>query len=1074
MTLNTDILNTAVFSDFFQEVNGYPPFPWQVDLVKQILTEHTWPQLIDVPTGMGKTALLDIAVFVAAATSTEDGTERLGRRRIFFVVDRRIVVDEAYDHAVLLSKALNEALESGKNTALSQVANGLKAFAPEVFTPKADSLSSSSTSRIQQKVLPVTRMRGGITWDASWLDRPDIPGIVVGTVDQVGSRILFRGYGISRYRMPIDAALVGTDSLILVDEAHLAQAMVSTINEAHRRDNNDKINVPPATIVQMTATSNRQSDSEKEPGYDDNAQSNDSTQFDTYSIDIEKHLEIPEAECRLNAPKEMSVQTANSGNIVKTLTKKSIELLDTEHNAILVVCNTVNRAREVYRALIERTLDADVKKFLNAEIFLLIGRSRPADRDLLVSRLKERFGVHRSRKSNVTPAILVATQTVEVGANLDADGLVTESAPWDCLVQRLGRLNRFGKIEDAKCIVIHDGIKKDPIYGEARNATWDYLQDIVPKGGSIDVSPRSCRELQQEVPLEAYAPSPIIPLLTTPILDCWVRTSPVPVPDTPVAPYLHGLKRSVPTVNIAWRDGLIDATSTLERDQDDATADLTALPVRSEELVEVPLYAVRKWMRHEEIDVLSDLNENDDVLDEDTTVKQKGTAKQSAKPVLKPFPVLAWRNDDDASSRRTKSRSTGSWIWIEESKIRVGDTLVVPTERGGLDEYGWAPDSTEPVLDVAEVVRLRRAFSDSPSFGRKPLRPLLRIDEHTARRLGLSDEDSFKLQRFVENLGGHFVDDSDNDNVEQELLDILEPAIKDKIEESASLAPNERIHGTVWTREDLLMLQRWLGYRSVVITPIKDTEQANTSQHYILAPSKNDSTEWVIERDDESPECSSMSTHRVTLKAHQDRVGMRAREIARSLKLGEKLTSSVKSSAQHHDWGKVESRFQVMLRGCDEYEAMLAEEILEPLAKSGMDSSNRNAYRRALRLSGLPRGARHEAWSAALIRKYLETTQPSDCDPELIIHLIASHHGRARPWYSAVQDDDPRGIDASICGEEITVYSAETVDFDHPARFAHLNEKYGRWGLALLESIVRCADMTVSEEETRITPEEKL
>ena len=1070
MTLNTDILNTAVFSDFFQEVNGYAPFPWQVDLVEQVLTnKHAWPQLIDVPTGMGKTALLDIAVFVAAATSTEVGTERLGRRRVFFVVDRRIVVDEAYDHAVLLSKALNEALESGKNTVLSQVANGLKAFAPEVFTPKADSLSSSSTSRIQQGVLPVTRMRGGITWDASWLDRPDIPGIVVGTVDQVGSRILFRGYGISRYRMPIDSALVGTDSLILVDEAHLAQAMVSTINEAHRRDNNN-INVPPATIVQMTATSNRQPDSEKEPGYDDNAQSNDSTQFDTYSIDIEKHLEIPEAECRLNAPKKMSVQTANSGNIVKTLTKKSIELLDTEHNAILVVCNTVNRAREVYRALIERTLDADVKKFLNAEIFLLIGRSRPADRDLLVSRLKERFGVHRSRELNAAPAILVATQTVEVGANLDADGLVTESAPWDCLVQRLGRLNRFGKIEDAKCIVVHDGIKKDPIYGEARNATWDYLQDIVPKGGSIDVSPRSCRELQQEVPLEAYAPSPIIPLLTTPILDCWVRTSPVPVPDTPVAPYLHGLKRSVPTVYIAWRDGLIDATSTLERDQDDATADLTALPVRSEELVEVPLYAVRKWMRHEEIDVLSDLNENDDVLDEDTTVKQKGTAKQSAKPVPKPFPVLAWRNDDDASSRRTKSRSTGSWIWIEESKIRVGDTLVVPTERGGLDEYGWAPDSTEPVLDVAEVVRLRKAFSDLPSFGRKPLRPLLRIDEHTAKRLGLSDKDSSKLQKFVGKLRGYFADGNNDNNMEQELLDILEPAIKDKIEESISLASNERIQGTAWTREDLLMLQKWLGCHSVVITPAQDIKQTKASQHYILAPSKNDNVKWTIERDDESPECSSMGTHRVTLKAHQNGVGMRAREIARSLKLGEELVSSIELAAQCHDWGKIESRFQAMLCGGDEYEAMLT---TEPLAKSGIDPFDRSAHRLARSRSKLPSGARHEAWSAALVREYLKTSQLSNCDPELIIHLIASHHGRARPWYSPVQDDDPREVDASICGEKITINSAKTVDFDHPARFARLNEKYGRWGLALLESIVRCADMTVSEEESRATQEEK-
>jgi len=177
----------------------------------------------------------------------------------------------------------------------------------------------------------------------------------------------------------------------------------------------------------------------------------------------------------------------------------------------------------------------------------------------------------------------------------------------------------------------------------------------------------------------------------------------------------------------------------------------------------------------------------------------------------------------------------------------------------------------------------------------------------------------------------------------------------------------------------------------------------------------------------------------------------------------------VESAARWHDLGKVELRFQAMLCGGDEYEAMLVD---EPLAKSGIDPADRTAYRVASQRSGLPRGARHEAWSAALVREHL--AQASDSygfDPDLVIHLVASHHGRARPWLPPVIDGNPRDIEVLLTdsttgpsGTKVVVSSSATFDFDHPARFARLNNRYGRWGLALLESIVRCADMTVSGE----------
>jgi CRISPR-associated endonuclease/helicase Cas3 len=46
-------LTVEDFARFYQQVNGDPPFPWQDDLVRQVMSERAWPQLIDVPTGLG-------------------------------------------------------------------------------------------------------------------------------------------------------------------------------------------------------------------------------------------------------------------------------------------------------------------------------------------------------------------------------------------------------------------------------------------------------------------------------------------------------------------------------------------------------------------------------------------------------------------------------------------------------------------------------------------------------------------------------------------------------------------------------------------------------------------------------------------------------------------------------------------------------------------------------------------------------------------------------------------------------------------------------------------------------------
>src|SRR6266446_5726660 len=99
------------FTAFFREVHGpkKKPFPWQIELAKQVGTSG-WPEQLDLPTAAGKTSVLDIAVFSLAAQSVD--ANRRAPLRIFFVIDRRVVVDQAARHAEKLARALRGALDT--------------------------------------------------------------------------------------------------------------------------------------------------------------------------------------------------------------------------------------------------------------------------------------------------------------------------------------------------------------------------------------------------------------------------------------------------------------------------------------------------------------------------------------------------------------------------------------------------------------------------------------------------------------------------------------------------------------------------------------------------------------------------------------------------------------------------------------------------------------------------------------------------------------------------------------------------------------------------------------------------
>jgi CRISPR-associated endonuclease/helicase Cas3 len=227
-----------------------------------------------------------------------------------------------------------------------------------------------------------------------------------------------------------------------------------------------------------------------------------------------------------------------------------------------VVVNRVDTAVAVHRELV-----ADARH----DVLLLTGRMRALDRDRLYRRYEPRLRTGRSRAAaeDGRPLILVATQTVEAGADLDLDALVTECAPLDALVQRFGRVDRDGRLSAAGRPVpsvvlatsaqVKDG--DDPVYGPALAATWHRL--AAPRAldrPDADAVDFGVDALAATLPTDdrdgLLSPRAAGPALLSSHLDRWVQTSTPPHADPDPALWLHGLQPPSPDITLVWRADL--------------------------------------------------------------------------------------------------------------------------------------------------------------------------------------------------------------------------------------------------------------------------------------------------------------------------------------------------------------------------------------------------------------------------------------------------------------------------------------------------------------------------------------
>lgn len=965
-------LDADAFGEYFVFVHGYQPYPWQTRLAGQVLASGEFPSVIDLPTGSGKTAVVDVALFVLAARPD------VFPRRVVFVVDRRIIVDSALTRAELIRDRL------AKSTSSDGVPYEVRCRLLALWGEPPDSVKPP---------LEVAALRGGIPRTKEWADWPDRAAIITSTVDQFGSQLLMRGYGVSPGMKPIYAGLAGNDGLVILDEVHISRAFATTLEDVTSSGKFPGINawsdlLPTRRfqIVKMSATpvlSDEESRFQLAP--DDTAQSG----YLRSILEPHKRIECVEGELmegkeHEQMPKEVTV----------LLNPQMLNVVE-RNGTVGVIVNRVRTARAVHQAL-----DEDNRY----ESYLVTGRMRPLDRADVVDSVKKVANPDRPKPSDdrlhERLRVVVATQAIEVGADLSFDLLITECAPVDSLKQRLGRLDRRGKVGTAvqptRCLVVGHAAEEDHIYGIALKETWDVLAPKTKDDRLREAGPDSqlwkafSVEDGDRVDEKYCAPYLTPPVLLPTHVEAWVQTNPEPDAQSEPDWFLHGFDPKHPAkrlreVDIVWRW--------------DASEDgLRMMPVRAAERLTVPYGEARRW--------LSGLAE-DGATDADV-------------PRLSPDELddapLTPEQQFYASTYRRRRGKPEVRVLGKPADLEPGDTLIVSPEVGGIVDGNWHPrhdgEDPQPVADLGSRAQFESGY-----------------------KLVLSLHPAMDYIHAPPQPNAHGEITDDDRDVVREWLRTVHDAI------DAADKENE-----------------WL--RSACKTLLDGAHEL-----LVVEPGDNSSSYFVVRArgaaaDTDTDDARSMTGLGTLLDDHLKGVGDHVEAMARRLGCSDEIVADLRLAAEIHDMGKVDPRFQRRMRGPGAMEAEVIEG--EPLAKSLPGAGN------------IPtKEPRHEI-NSVLLAQSNDDLLAAAHDRDLVLHLVATHHGYARPMPlpSNCEPNDPQKMcyeaktsegRFSLCADAQNADDA--MRFEACDRFWRVYERYGHHGMVWLEAILRLADHRQSERE---------
>ena len=658
---------TDRFDQLFAKATGFHPDQYHVYQARLACGERVardsddWlragsaceSMLIDVPTGFGKTA----AVVLAWLWNRVSKRRRDWPRRLVYCLPMRTLVEQTFRNTNRWFRNLELSDEVG----LHMIMGGEDA--------------------------------------GEWDTRPARDAVLIGTQDMLLSRALNRGYGMSRYRWPMHFGLLNNDCLWVMDEVQLMGPGLWTSAQLDWMRNDRFRSLKPCATWWMSATIR--------PTFLETLDRKNANLPAPTLVRLEKRdqsHEILQAgrPCKLWKPRstrKAHPRQNSSGDKLSSFAAALAQAVISEHQEAslsLVVCNTVPAAQRVFAAIRDSGTGT-------SDVVLLTSRFRTGDRTESEAKLLA-FEEVRKRAAtdgsvSVPGLICVSTQVIEAGVDVSARRLWSEIAPWPSLIQRLGRLNRDGRLNGDACAWFWEGPEKPK---RSEQFIGPYNADAVKLGrkllGALVASHESDGALSANDALASLSAREETKELVDKVL------APFPEP-CPRAIDVHGLFSTEPDVFGGFTD-----VSVFVRSQD-ATADLTVF--------------WREWRLEAELRRSEDLVGPAFDRDEGCVVAAgalRGFLEKTGKR-------SAWIWDD--------LRET--WSPVLSREIRPGMLLMLRRDDGGYSrELGWTGSRTDKLDDAPPPGELHERFADdrySESGAWVALRDHLRDAEQEAARI---------------------------------------------------------------------------------------------------------------------------------------------------------------------------------------------------------------------------------------------------------------------------------------------------------------------------------------------------